>query len=102
MLHVMNDKKLGGGGGGSAKKGGVINFPVQVKGMGGNNEKKNGKDGNGGKKGSGNSKGGDKKQGGKGKKEGKDGKKGGGLLGWLSRSTSIGRGGSKGRRRREG
>ncbi|XP_008370511.2 heavy metal-associated isoprenylated plant protein 34-like [Malus domestica] len=55
MLHAMNDKKLGGGGGGgggggSAKKGGVIDFPVQVKGMGGNNEKKNGKDGSGGRK----------------------------------------------------
>lgn len=43
--HAMNDKK-----GGNGKKGGVIDIPIQMKGMGGNSD---GKSGNGGKKGGG-------------------------------------------------
>ncbi|KAK9292453.1 hypothetical protein L1049_020425 [Liquidambar formosana] len=64
----------GGGGGGNTKKGGAIDVPVQVKGMGGNNDGKNSK---GGKKGGGGGGGGgNQNQGGGAAKNG--GKSGGG------------------------
>ncbi|XVF31302.1 hypothetical protein REPUB_Repub16aG0134200 [Reevesia pubescens] len=82
---AMNGKK-GGGGGDNGKKGGVIDIPIVVKGMG---ENKDGKNGNGGKKGGG----GEKNKGGKGNKGGGDkkgGKKGGGggLLGFFKKDKS--------------
>ncbi|KAK8508895.1 hypothetical protein V6N13_090843 [Hibiscus sabdariffa] len=78
--HAMNGKK-GGGGGDNGKKGGAIDMPMVMKGMG---ENKGGKHGNGGKKGGGEKnnkggKGGDKHGG----KKGSGG--GGGLLGFFKK-----------------
>ncbi|GAV63190.1 HMA domain-containing protein [Cephalotus follicularis] len=82
--HVMiNGKK--GGDGGNGKKGGLIDIPISMKGMGGNYDSKS-KNGKGGKKGENN-------KGGKQNKEGKDknsGKSSGGFFGFCKKSKKVG------------
>ncbi|PKA62285.1 Heavy metal-associated isoprenylated plant protein 26 [Apostasia shenzhenica] len=96
-LPVMPDKKAGacgGGGGGNGKKGGgPVDVPVQIKGMNGNNEAKNGKKGDGNQKSGNGGGGGGGKNSGKGASAGGQDAKNGGSNG---KPNLNGNGGKKG------